>query len=363
LKRHPKLVMALWLGYLVLCFTLMFSITFWGTTKLYSIIGFTPPLFVAELMNFLGSILLFGLVTSLVSFRFLPAQGRVGERRMYGPILDALARIATGDFRVHVENIFDPNFQNNRVLGELIQRVNRTAQELNQLETMRQEFISNVSHEIQSPLTSINGFAQALHSDTLSSEKRNHYLHIIETECRRLSKLSDNLLKLASLEAEQVKFEPKPYRLDRQLRNLILTCEPQWTEKALDMEVSLENVTITADEDLLNQTWLNLLHNSIKFTPPGGSISITLSRHNETTTCTIRDTGIGIDREDQLHIFERFYKADQAHQRSKEGSGLGLSIVKKIVEMHRGDITVESVPGAGTTFFLCFPIQPMQADV
>ncbi|HLZ64241.1 MAG TPA: HAMP domain-containing sensor histidine kinase [Ktedonosporobacter sp.] len=361
MKLHPKLVIALWLGYIVLCFTLMFSITFWGTTRLYSIIGFTPPILVAEITNLLGSILLFSLVTSLVSRLFLLAQRR--ERRIYGPIIDALARIATGDFSVQVENIFDPNFQNKSVLDELIQSVNRMAQELNQMETMRQEFISNVSHEIQSPLTSINGFAQALHSDNLSIEKRNHYLQIIETECRRLSKLSDNLLKLASLEAEQVKFEPKPYRLDRQLRNLILTCEPQWTEKALDMDVSLEEVTITADEDLLNQTWLNLLHNSIKFTPPGGSISITLSRHNKTITCTIRDTGIGIAREDQLHIFERFYKADQARQRSKEGSGLGLSIVKKILEMHRGDIKVESTPGAGTTFFISLPIQPMQADV
>lgn len=363
MKRHPKLVIALWLGYMVLCLILMFSITFLGTARLYSIIGFTPPILVAEIINLLGSILLFGLVTDLVSRLFLPAQRRGGERRMYGPIIDALARIATGDFSVHVENILDLNFQSKSVLDELVQSVNRMAQELNQMETMRQEFISNVSHEIQSPLTSINGFAQALHSDTLSIEKRNHYLHIIETECRRLSKLSDNLLKLASLEAEQVKFEPRPYRLDRQLRNLILTCEPQWTEKALDMDVSLEEVTITADENLLNQAWLNLLHNSIKFTPSGGSISITLSRHNETITCTIRDTGIGIAQEDQLHIFERFYKADQARQRSKEGNGLGLSIVKKIVEMHRGDIKVESTPGAGTTFSIFLPIRPMQVDV
>ena len=351
------------LSFILLSLIVMFIIAFFITSYIYRFTGLRPPALMSEIINLLGGILLFGLMISLIIRFFLSPRHKAGEMRIYGPIIDALARIARGDFSAQVENTLDPDTQNNSVFGELIQSVNRTAQELNQMEIMRQEFISNVSHEIQSPLTSINGFAQALHSDNLSIEKRNHYLHIIETECRRLSRLSDNLLKLASLEAEQVKFEPQPYRLDRQLRNLILTCEPQWTEKALDMDVSLEEVSITADEDLLNQTWLNLLHNSIKFTPPGCRISITLSQQNETITCTIRDTGIGIAREDQLHIFERFYKADQARQRSKEGSGLGLSIVKKIVEMHRGDIKVESTPGAGTTFFIFLPVQPMQTDV
>jgi two-component system phosphate regulon sensor histidine kinase PhoR len=221
---------------------------------------------------------------------------------------------------------------------------------------MRQEFISNVSHEIQSPLTSIRGFAQALQNEHLSVEDRSHYLAVIETETTRLSRLTENLLKLASLEAKQVKFEPKPYRLDKQIRNLILACEPQWIAKALDIDVALAEVTITADEDLLSQVWLNLIYNSIKFTPQGGRITITLQKEGSTIQFEIRDTGIGISDEDQARIFERFYKADRSRTRSdSSGSGLGLAIVGKIVELHNGAIAVESVSGVGTSFKVSLP--------
>ena len=186
------------------------------------------------------------------------------------------------------------------------------ATELGQMENMRQEFVSNVSHEIQSPLTSIRGFALALKSDSLSEQERLHYLEIIEMESTRLSRLADDLLKLASLEAEQVKFEPRSYRLDKQVRSLILTCEPQWAEKKIEMDVALKEISISADEDLLSQVWLNLLHNSIKFTPPGGSIKVALRLHGDKIECSIADSGIGIAPEDQMHIFERFYKADKA---------------------------------------------------
>jgi signal transduction histidine kinase len=273
--------------------------------------------------------------------------------KAYRPIIEALEKIAKGDFRVNIENKYDR--PESHMLGELVDSVNKMAVELNQIETMRQEFISNVSHEIQTPLTSIRGFAQALNSDALSEEDREHYLTIIEAESMRLSKLSDNLLKLASLEAEQVKFEAKPYRLDRQVRNLILACEPQWLEKTLDMEVCLEEVTITADEDLLSQVWLNLLHNSIKFTPPGGRITIRLNRCEDLIKYQISDTGTGISQEDLAHIFERFYKADKSRTGLTGGSGLGLAITRKIVELHRGTIAVESQPGAGTTFSVSLP--------
>jgi signal transduction histidine kinase len=231
------------------------------------------------------------------------------------------------------------------------------ALELNQIEAMRQEFISNVSHEIQSPLTSIRGFARALQNDNLSRQDRNHYLGIIETESMRLSKLSDDLLALASLEAENPRFEPKPYRLDKQIRRLILACEPQWTEKVLDMEVSLDEAEIAGDEDLLSQVWMNLLHNSIKFTPQGGRVCVELRRRDGSVAFTIADTGIGIAEDDLARVFERFFKADTSRQRAKGGSGLGLSIAKKIVEMHRGTISVESRLETGTTFTVRLPAE------
>ena len=136
--------------------------------------------------------------------------------------------------------------------------------------------------EIESPLTSIRGFASALQQDHLTAEERRHYLDIIEAESVRLSRLSANLLKsLTSLESDHVRFEPKGYRLDTQIRGLILACEPQWAEKDLEMDVTLEEADITADEDLLSQVWINLLHNSIKFTPRGGSVRVALYRRGD----------------------------------------------------------------------------------
>ncbi|MDR7238505.1 sensor histidine kinase [Neobacillus drentensis] len=271
---------------------------------------------------------------------------RSRRRNLLLEVLDALKRISKGDFNVYLEL----NSGKRNQFTSLVDHINHMAKQLKQLEEMRQEFISNVSHEIQSPLTSIMGFARALQFDQLSGEERSHYLSIIETESRRLSKLSDNLMKLTSLESKHHPFERHSYRLDQQIRTIILACEPHWTEKELELDVSLEKVVITADEDLMSQVWTNLIHNSIKFTPKLGTIRVHLHQVDDKTVVKITDTGIGIAKKDQVHIFERFYKADKARDRSKGGSGLGLSIVKKIIEMHDGTILVDSEEGQGTTF-------------
>ena len=173
----------------------------------------------------------------------------------------------------------------------------------------------------------------------------------------RLSKLSDNLLALAALDTENRPFAPQYYRLDKQIRNLILACEPQWASKAIEMDVSFEEVTISADDDLLSQVWINLLANSIKFTPQGGRICVDLYQQGGTIAFGITDTGIGIAEVEQAHIFERFYKADKSRTRSNGGgSGLGLSITRKIIELHHGSIAVSSKLGEGTTFTVSLPV-------
>ena len=160
---------------------------------------------------------------------------------------------------------------------------------------------------------------------------------------------------MASLESDQLRFEPKPYRLDKQIRSLILACEPQWREKSINMDVSLEELEITADEDLLSQVWINLLHNAIKFTPEAGSVKVTLSPRDSQIEVQISDTGMGISEEDRDRIFERFYKADKSRTRASGGSGLGLSIVKKIIDLHKGTIEVKSEIDKGTTFIVQIP--------
>ena len=253
--------------------------------------------------------------------------------------------IANGNFNVFVD--VDENAPHH----EIAKAVNDMVQNLGSLEAMRQDFISNVSHEIQSPLTSIGGFANLLKDDELPPEQRRHYAGIIEAESKRLSGLSENLLKLSSLDNNKIPPNKTDFRLDKQLEAIALTLEPQWSAKNITFEADLQKYTINADKDLLSQVWVNLLHNAIKFTPDGGAITVTLKDDH----VTIADTGIGISDEDKMHIFERFYKVDKARDRSLGGNGLGLSLVKKIIELHGGTITVQSEPGKGTAFKIILP--------
>jgi signal transduction histidine kinase len=209
-----------------------------------------------------------------------------------------------------------------------------------------------VSHEIQSPLTSIGGFAALLKNADLPDDERRRYLAIIEAESKRLSSLSDNLLKLSALDNESIAMTE--FRLDRQLSNIILTLEPQWSGKNLTVDAALPKCVASGDENLLSQVWMNLLVNAIKFTPENGVISVSLNEN----AVKISDTGVGIAKDELPHIFERFYKVDKARDRALGGNGLGLSLVKKITELHGGKISVESETGKGTTFEIFLPGLP-----
>jgi signal transduction histidine kinase len=333
--------------------TLIFTLVYLITGVIFGSMTHPPsPLGIQIINTVLGFIVCF--VTLTIIGRAFGTKQRALRMSVFRPIIDAMNKIAEGDFTVQLADDIDGDAG---IVNELAKSVNTMATELNQMEHMRQEFISNVSHEIQSPITSIRGFAQALQNNHMSAEDRNHYLSIIETESTRISRITENLLKLATLEAESVKFEPKTYSLDRQIRSLVLASEPQWIGKHIDVDVSLDDVTIMADEDLLSQVWINLLSNSIKFTPEGGKINVELRQQGNNVAFKIQDTGIGISEDDQAHVFERFFKADKSRTRANNsGSGLGLSIVQKIVDMHHGTITVESKVSVGTTFKVNLPL-------
>ncbi|WP_371362200.1 Sensor histidine kinase RcsC [Sporomusa rhizae] len=327
--------------FLLVLYTGCVSITFFLSSQvtIYSALGLSP-LFI-QIMNSLFGLFLAGGLFCLLRFNHM---GR--KKQFFMKTQNAIEKIGAGDFNVKLQLEFNVH----KEFEELMESVNNMALELSQLEKMRQEFISNVSHEIQSPLTSIRGFAHALRNDELSAEERLRYVEIIEAESSRLSQLSDSMLKLAYLEAENRKFELTYFRLDQQIKDIILACEPQWATKNIDMEVDVEEMSINANKDLLNQVWTNIIHNSLKFTSEGGKVRVELSRQGNSAICRISDTGIGMSAEDQLHVFERFYKADKSRERSHGGNGLGLSIAKKIVDIHEGTIGVQSVLGTGTTF-------------
>lgn len=319
---------------------------FYGTEWLYTSINKRPSVVFVQLINSLSGMFLWGLTMAFLG-RFF----RSKQMLFFKTMVQAIQSMSRGDFNVSVDN--NPH---GGPFVELVDSINNMAVELGQLEKMRQEFISNVSHEIQSPLTSISGFSRALQNEQITLAERKHYLEIIEAESTRLSKLSDNLLKLSSLESQHHPFEPKNYRLDKQIRNHILACEPQWVDKDIEMDVDLEEITLIADEDLLSQVWTNLIHNAIKFTPNGGMIGVHLTSSGKEAVIRISNNGEGISEEDQAHIFERFYKADKSRNRTSGGNGLGLSIVKKIIDMHQGTVTLHSLPEEKTTFTVRLPL-------
>ncbi|WP_289355851.1 HAMP domain-containing sensor histidine kinase [Paenibacillus sp. S-12] len=265
----------------------------------------------------------------------------------------ATRRMAKGDFTTELR------IKRKDEIGELADSFNNMAKELNQLEQMRQDFVSNVSHEIQSPLTSILGFAKALKNNVVPEPKRERYLQIIMTESERLSRVSENLLQLASLESDHHPVNMRAYSLDEQLRRIVVACEPQWKAKSLQMELHLEPVTIVADEDLLSLVWMNVIGNSMKFTPEHGSITVTLSVSADgAIEVSIQDTGIGIPEQDMSRVFERFYKSDRSRRRDGNGSGLGLAIVYKIVSLHHGTVELVSSIGQGTKVKIALQIGP-----
>lgn len=262
----------------------------------------------------------------------------------------ATRRIAAGDFNVKL------NIKQNGELGTLARSFEEMTQDLQQLEQLRRDFVSNVSHEVQSPLTSISGYARALKQMDIPESERNRYLDIIIGEAERMSKMSDSLLKLSLLESQSRQLQFTTFSLDEQIRRVILALQPQWSSRGITFELDLEAGTLTGDADQLNQVWMNLLGNSIKFSGDGGVISVHAWQDYKGVTVRVSDTGIGISPEDQKRIFERFFKADRSHSRKYNGSGMGLAIVKQIILLHQGDIRVESELGAGTSFIVTLPL-------
>ncbi|BBI33990.1 sensor histidine kinase [Cohnella abietis] len=290
------------------------------------------------------------LVYSLVTGSLFVLVASIFLVRPIKKLTKATRRIAAGDFNVKL------NIKQTGELGTLARSFEEMMHDLQQLEQMRRDFVTNVSHEVQSPLTSISGYAMALKQEGIAVNERNRYLDIIITEAGRMSKMSDSLLKLSLLESQSQQLRLVTLRLDEQIRRVIVAIQPQWSARNIHFELSLKAVTLTADHDQLNQVWTNIIGNSIKFSKDGGIINVSIKQDMKNVTVRISDAGIGISLEDQKRIFDRFFKADRSHSRKYEGSGMGLAIVKQIVSLHQGDIRVESEPGRGTTFIVILPL-------
>lgn len=262
-------------------------------------------------------------------------------------IMDAADRIAGGDYSVRIDLGKSEEF---RMLSE---KFNHMAQELGSVEMLRSDFVNNFSHELKTPITSIRGFAKMLKWDDLTEEDRNEYLDIIISESERLCELSTNVLTLSKFEQQTILTDVKSYNLTEQLRQTVALLYSRWNEKNLEMIFDADEYTYSGNREMLGQVWINLLDNAIKFSPEGGTITLSISREQNGLSIRCADQGAGMAQETAAHIFDKFYQGDAAHK--TKGNGLGLSIAQRIVTLHGGSIRVESEVGQGSTFIVHLP--------
>ncbi len=272
------------------------------------------------------------------------------SRTILQPIRDlnkATTEVARGNFSVRVRESMDAEY------GTLTRNFNRMAEELSGIETLRGDFISSVSHEFKTPLASIQGFAKLLQDESISDSERREYTQIIIDETVRLSKLASNILNLSKLENQTTIGSKTRFSLDEQIRKIILMLEPEWSKKNISLDIALDDIYYYGNEDLMGQIWQNIINNAIKFTPVDGKIKVQLYQTESNITVRISDNGIGIPHDAKEKIFEKFYQGD--HSRKTEGNGLGLALVKRIIDLCNGNIYVENLYEGGVCFVVELP--------
>lgn len=263
-------------------------------------------------------------------------------------LIDATEELSNGNFDVRI------NFDYPKVLNNLSISFNNMASELGSAKILRNDFVNNFSHEFKTPIVSLRGFAKLLKNDNLPKEVRDEYLDIIISESDRLATLATNILNLSNIENTNIISDQHEFDLAEQIRHSILMLESKWSDKNINMNIDLDETSYYGNEELLKQVWVNLIDNAIKFTPNNGDVKIELMSFEDSVIFKVKDTGIGMTQDVKAHIFDKFYQGDTSH--TTEGNGLGLTMVKKIVELHNGNIDVKSHPNKGTIIKVVFPI-------
>ena len=262
-------------------------------------------------------------------------------------ITEAASKMIEGDFSVRIEPT--TKFATDDSFNEIIECINKMAEELSGVETLRTDFIANVSHEMKTPLAVMQNYGTLLQSPELSEEKRMEYAKGVTDASRRLAEMMTNILKLNRLENQQIFPETTAFDLGEQLCECLLQFENVWESKNIEIDTDIaEDIQVEADAELLSLVWNNLLSNAFKFTGEGGTVTVSLTAAEHHAVVKVKDTGCGMTAEVGAHIFEKFYQGDPSH--SVQGNGLGLALVKRVIDIMRGEIGVESVAGVGTTF-------------
>lgn len=295
------------------------------------------------------ALIMFGVIVVLAAFCTIvdALRRRWTVDRPVQRILEATDRIASGDFSVRLEI---PHALNRYTEYDCImENLNKMAAELSRTEMLHADFVSNVSHEIKTPLAIIQNYAASLQNKALDEQTRRKYAETLVSASKRITALITNILRLNKLENQEMKPEYETVRLTDTLSEIILGYEELIESKGLELDCDLEEgVTVVSSPSYLEIVWNNLLSNAVKFTDRGGKIRVTLKKQNGHAVVTVSDTGCGISQETGKHIFEKFYQGDTSH--AQEGNGLGLALVKKVIDITGGRIDVSSELGKGTVF-------------
>lgn len=290
-----------------------------------------------------ANVVLLSLLFTVIDF----VRRKLTVERPVKEVQKVLEQLKSGNFGARIDLAALHDLQNR--FGVIAEDINALAEELSGVETLRTDFIANVSHELKTPLSVMQNYGIMLCQTELSEEKRLEYAGSVINASRRLADLITNILKLSKLENQQIYPKAEEYDLSEQLCQCLLQFETVWEQKSIQLETALEDgVTVCADAELLCLVWNNLLSNAFKFTPEGGMVSVSLRADETYVTVSVSDTGCGMSPAVGAHIFEKFYQGDTSH--AVQGNGLGLALVKRVVDILHGKIGVESTPGEGSTF-------------
>lgn len=334
----------------VFYFTMMVFFDMFLTMLVMSLIAsavFQYGLLRLEHTNFRIPVLSFGIISIIIG-TFLARI--IGGRTMGAVhnISEASKRVAKGDFEVQLdENV---PIEEIRVMAR---NFNLMVRELNNTEMLRSDFVENVSHEFKTPLSSIEGYVTLLQNKNLSDEKREEYTQKILANTKRLSSLTGNILLLSRLENQEIEIKKESYSLDEQLRQTVLLSQDAWADKEIELDIDLEAVNYEGNSELLSHVWQNIFGNAVKFTPQGGTIGVYLSKTEKGVCVKIKDNGIGMDSDTLQRIYEKFYQGEKS--RSSSGNGLGMTLAKRVVDLHGGEIKVASEEGKGSEFIIILP--------
>ena len=336
---HYFLVFFLAVAFVITCCTMLFVTTLSYTLDI-TLTG--ENLELAAKLTF-GNVVLLSIVFATCDL----IRRKLTVERPAKRITEAAEKLMQGDFSVRIEP--QSGFAMDTHWNEVIECFNRMAEELGSVETLRTDFIANVSHEMKTPLAVMQNYGTLLQQPGLSEEKRIEYAKGITDSSRRMADMMTNILKLNRLENQQIYPQVEEFDLGEQLCECLLQYENIWEKKEIEISTDIaQSITVKADAELLSLVWNNLFSNAFKFTESGGSVSVVLSATEHHAIVKVKDTGCGMSTEVGTHIFEKFYQGDTSH--STQGNGLGLALVKRVVDIMQGEISVKSVVGQGTTF-------------